>query len=588
MKRSGAVVALLAAAAISVGCRGRPRSWDAPVEGAEGDVRAPIVAELDLTSGAPEKSAGGLLSMPSKYTFDALVASLHKMAGRKEIKGVLVSFGSASLGWARAREVGTALSKLRERGVSVLCHADAWDNTTYAAAVRGCDTIAMSPGGEVELTGPAAVIPYMHELLVTQLHAQVDMLQIGKFKGAEEPLTRDGPSDEFRASLENALSAITSSYREGLAIRGVAALAGTGPYMGQETIDQKLVDLLVDLKGARDEAKKRAGGVPVAVVFGPHEKTQSTGLFDLLRSLSQQGSESSSRPHVSLVRLNGEISLGDGGGLFGSAGIDASKVVEHAHALLADDDVKAVVLRIDSPGGSALGSDNAWIALKELRDKKPVIVSIGEMAASGGYYLASTGTRIFAEPESIVGSIGVVGGKISFEGSLAMIGVHTASFGDPRAAQVASMTQPWDDATKARLQAGMETIYGLFLDRIEAGRGRPKATFSNAVEGRVFGGAQAKELGLVDELGGLAEALAAAKKAGGLAEDAPVVADSSGGFFEQLFSSGDDEARLPMGLRLGQGAPIELVAMRDWLLSFVRATEGGRVAAMLPSPLVVR
>ena len=586
----GIVAGALVAASAS-GCRGRPRSWDVPIDTDRARDSGAAVLEIDLTSGAPEKTAGGLLSLPSRHTFDVLVAALGQAEGRKEVKGVFVAFGTSGLGWARAHELGEGLARLKKKGISVLCHADAWDDTTYAAAARGCDTIAMSPAGEVEATGPASAIPYARELLVDKLHAQVDILQVGKFKGAAEPLTLDGPSDEYRTSIERALSAIASANKEALAIRGVDALVGTGPYMGQETIDKKLVDLLVDRKGAREEAKKRAQGVPVEVIYGPGGGggAPKLGLLDFFRLFTTGGDEASARPHVRLVRLHGEISLGSEGGLLGGpAGIVSRKLVDDMHALAKDDNVKAVVLRIDSPGGSALGSDLVWIAVKELRDKKPVIVSVGEMAASGGYYIASAGTKIFAEPESIVGSIGVVGGKISFRGSLALVGVHTASFGDPRKAQLSSITEPWDDATRARLQESMTRIYGLFLDRISEGRGQPKEHYSEAVEGRVFGGAQAKDLGLVDELGGLGEAIAEAKRAGKLDEGAAVVTDAPDSLLGAL--TGDDELHA-LTTAIGpipEALAPELWALRSWVLGFVRATGGGGIAAMLPTPLIIR
>ncbi len=586
----------LCAAIASSGCRGRPRSWDVPIESEQPREGAAVVLEFDLGTGAPETAKGGLLNIPSKYTFDNLVAALHLAERRQQVKGVLVSFGVAPMGWARAHELGETLALFRKKGVPVSCHADAWDNSSYAAAARGCDVIAMSPAGEVEATGPSATLPYARELLEDKLKAQVDILQVGKFKGAAEPLTRDGPSEEYRKSIDQALSAIARSYHQALAERGVEALIGTGPYMGQEAIDKKLVDVLQDRRQARLALRKKVGDVPVDLVFGPGtEGAPKLGLIEILRLLSQGPRDASSRPHVRLVRLHGEIVLASEGGLLGgSSGIVVRKVVERMRVIAADDRAKVVVLRIDSPGGSALGSDLAWLAVKELRDKKPVVISVGEMAASGGYYIASAGSRIFAEPESIVGSIGVVGGKIAFSGTLAMVGIHTASFGDPRAAKLGSVTEPWDPDTRARLLEAMKGIYALFLDRIAEGRGKKRETFEGAAEGRVFGGQQAKDLGLVDEIGGLGDALTYAKKTGGLEEAAPVVVDEAAGFFEIL--SGDDDALAPLGplgllgLRAKAAASLtpEVGAVHRWVLEFVRATRGGAVAAMLPAPLLVR
>jgi protease-4 len=594
MRRIAVAAALLALCASASACRGRPRSWDLPLD--TSPVRdGEALLEFDLGGGAPEKSSGGLFSLPAHDTFDVLVATIHQAQKRKEIKGLFLSFGAAGIGWARAHELGESIVALKKStGVKVRCHADAWDNTSYAAAARACDVISMSPGGEVEMTGPAASIPYARELLEDKLHAQVDILQVGKFKGAAEPLTRDGPSDEYKQSIERALGAISQSNHDALEARNVASLIGTGPWAGNEAIDKKLVDVLEDKRAARESAKKDAGGVPVEVVFGDEDdRGGKPGLLDLLRIFAQHGTDAVNKPNVRLLRLEGEISLGDGGGglLGGSSGIVSRKLVDQLHRLAVDTNVKAVVLRIDSPGGSALGSDLVWLAVKELRDKKPVIVSVGEMAASGGYYIASAANSIYAEPESIVGSVGVVGGKIAFGGTLAMVGVHTASFGDKRAAQLGSISEPWDEDTKARLQGSMETIYALFLDRVSKGRGQPKEKFENAVEGRVFGGAQARDLGLVDEVGGLSDALAAAKKAGGLPDDAPIVTDEAQGIADLIDGSDEALARRLGGddlVPLPADASSELSALREWALSFVKVSKGSGVAAMLPAPLILR
>jgi protease-4 len=202
-----------------------------------------------------------------------------------------------------------------------------------------------------------------------------------------------------------------------------------------------------------------------------------------------------------------------------------------------DDDVKAVVLRIDSPGGSALASDLLWHELMLIRARKPLVVSVGSMAASGGYYLASTGVVIFADDTSIVGSIGVVGGKIAANKALEKLGVHAetiaAKADDPRAAARAayeSLLTPWDDATRERMLATMTSIYELFLARVAEGRNIPVERVAASAEGRIFSGREGKNRGLVDELGGLTEAIARARTLAALPADArvSVVGESSG------------------------------------------------------------
>ncbi len=214
-----------------------------------------------------------------------------------------------------------------------------------------------------------------------------------------------------------------------------------------------------------------------------------------------------------------------------------------------DDAVKAVVLRIDSPGGSALASDLIWHALRKVRAKKPVVVSVGGMAASGGYYISSAATQIFAEPTSILGSIGVVGGKIAVGDALERIGVHAETFparkGPGTAARAASSSPltGWDEPTRVRVLETMTGIYELFLARVAEGRKTTPDKIAPFAEGRLFSGAQAKEKGLVDDLGGLSDACAKARALAGLPADAAVeVFSGRTGFFEALDSAaGNDD-----------------------------------------------
>jgi len=296
---------------------------------------------------------------------------------------------------------------------------------------------------------------------------------------------------------------------------------------------------------ARDALEKAAGAVRAETRFGGASSSRDGDeLSDLLRIVA--GESLSSAP-VALVRANGAISLEGGGGLLGEGG---GIVERHLSRVLSrlekDDDVKAVVLRIDSPGGSALASDLLWHRLMRLRAKKPLVVSVGGMAASGGYYLASAGAVVFADPSSIVGSIGVVGGKVAADRALEKIGVHAETIpakpGDARAATRAayeSLLSPWDDATRDRLRETMKGIYDLFLSRVAEGRGIPVERVAASAEGRIFAGEEGRTRGLVDEIGGLEQAIVRARDMAGLAEDARVgVVDEPAGLIEAL--AGDD------------------------------------------------
>ena len=269
--------------------------------------------------------------------------------------------------------------------------------------------------------------------------------------------------------------------------------------------------------------------------------------------------------------------------------------------LVRDDSVKAVVLRIDSPGGSALASDLLWHELMELRKKKPLIASIGDMAASGGYYLASAANRVVAEPTSIVGSIGVVGGKLVLGRALSNLGVNAVTFpaspepgAAERAAYMSALT-PWDDATRERVQRQMSSVYELFLQRVATGRKTTVDAVRPHAEGRIWSGAQGKERGLIDELGGLRRSIALARQLGGLDAQAPVVVEGGADSLLEalLVGEGADAAQLGMALERMQAARAPLLrAIGHELGPFIGGLNPllGRepVLTVLPFALVVR
>lgn len=544
MTRSFAGVIALALLA-SAGCEGRPRSAGASSKSQPRS--GPALAVFDFTAGVPEKEEAGFFGPPPgrRRAFDSLIKIIDEVQKDKDTKGIFVRFGSAHFGMARAQEIGEALANVRTK-LPVYCHANGLGNASLFVAARACSKITLAPSGEVEAVGIASQVIYMHKLLAEELHVDVDILQVGKFKGAEEPLTRDGPSPEARESLESVLVDLRQTWLDGIekgrdGKAGVRDAAEDGPFAATAAKDRGLVDEIGYEDDAREAAKTAVSAVRDVVRFGPGAHNAGPDIDDMLKAFS--GDDSSS-PQVMVLRAVGSISMGDGGSLLGDEGITEKAFVKQIKRVTEDDAVKAVVLRIDSPGGSALASDLLWHALMKLREKKPLVVSVGDMAASGGYYLASTGNEIFAEPQSIVGSIGVVGGKIGFGDALEHIGVHVETFpakkGDDSArarAAYESPFVPWDDATRTRVLASMKGIYDLFLTRVAEGRKTTVDKIAPSAEGRIFSGVEGKRRGLVDTLGGIGAAMTRAKELAGLPSDAlvrtfmatPRIADFIGG-----------------------------------------------------------
>jgi protease-4 len=603
-------LALLAPLAIlaSTACEGRPRSAPAAAAESEPPRSGPALAVIDLSAGVPELVEPGIFDVSPRHpSFDGLLRVIDRLGRDDKTRGVMVRFGGATLGLARATELGEALETLR-KSKPVFCHGEEYSNATLYAAARGCGKISLSPAGGVEAVGLAAQVVYMRRLLADTLGFSIDFLQVGRFKGAEEPLTRDGPSDEARASLETTLGDLRASWIDGIHAGRPQLDADApedGPYSANAAKDRGLVDEIAYFDDARTSAREASGAVRDAVRFGAGAEAGSDdALAEIVKLI---GGEGSGGAPIALVRAVGAISMSSGGGVFGgSGGITEHDLGRTIARLEKDDDVKVVVLRIDSPGGSALASDLLWHALMRVRAKKPIVVSVGDMAASGGYYLASTGTEIVADPASIVGSIGVVGGKVAIGGALEKIGVHVETFpakrGDPKAANRAaylSLFTAWDDPTRDRMLETMTSIYDLFLARVVEGRGG-KITLDHlkeSAEGRIFSGRQGKERGLVDALGGLDFAIERARALAKLPPDARVgVVGQKGGFLDSLVDGGgdDSEERASSAVQAASaksllgafaGVAPELGAFVGTFDPFLR---GEKVVASVPFSLVIR
>jgi protease IV len=558
----GLLAAAIAGACAAGACDGRQPSSTETIEPAASSASASprastsgsgVLAELDFTRGVPEEVSTPLFgSAPRRSHLD--LARVLGSLDASPSKGLFIRLGSATIGLAGSQEIGARLGALRKRGVPIVCHADGYENSTLLLAASGCSRIWVSPAGGVDSIGLAAQLLYARSLL-DRLHVAVDFLQIGKYKGAEEPFTRDGPSPEARESLQGALRGMRAAWLDGITQGrgkpGLADVVEDGPFTPEDALEKGLIDAVGYVDEARDDAKKLAGVEQVVTRFGNAEgsPTASRGLVGVLRSLG--GSGAGGAPHIAVVPAIGSISMGGTPSLpigGGSEGISERELGRVLVRLAKESSVKAVVIRIDSPGGSALASDLLWKRLMELREKKPLVFSVGNMAASGGYYMASTGTKIVADPTSLIGSIGVVGGKLAVGKALEEFGVHAetipASPDPSRAARSSYLSPftPWDGPTREKVRATMTSVYELFLRRVAEGRKTTVAKVAPFAEGRVFGGVEAKARGMIDELGGFEEALALAQKLAGVPEDTPFEITADGGGLFDLLETGDASA----------------------------------------------
>jgi protease IV len=596
---------LLPALVLAAACA-RPRHTDASKSHEAPKADAPRLVELDLSAGAKESGDGGVLFRGSAaQTYTGLVRIIGRAASDDKVRGLFVRLGEASFNLAESEELSRLLGKLRVKGKPVVCHAHTLNNSSVLLTARGCSKIWLSPAGDVSTIGLAAQMVYFRGIF-EKLKIDVDFLHMGKFKSGAEPFTREGPSEEARASLGETLTAIRGAWlEESNEVKKSDALLKAlehGPWSPGEAREHGLIDEIGFDAEALEAAKKAAKVSAVEVSFGPRAKGGGgLDIGDLLRALSGADSESGGQPHIAVVPAEGAITM-EAGGPLQRGGITARALGKTLRRMQHDDAVKAVVLRIDSPGGSPLASDLLWHEMMELGKKKPLIVSVGNMAASGGYYIACAGQRIFAERTSIVGSIGVFGGKINVAPALDQFGIHAETFPaspEPGAAERAAFNSPltsWDDATRERVRAHMQSIYDLFIARVAHGRKMEVEKVRASAEGRIWSGDQGRERGLVDEIGGLSEALAAARKAAHLEADAPVTVEGGReGLLDSLLLGDDasDAAATAAFNRLSAAPATRLLSeVPEELRSFVSAAAAlsarEHVVVALPYSLLIR
>lgn len=602
--------AILIALAACTSCNGRSRSvaldteTETPDEEAQRETRATDIAEFDLTSGVAESPSTGLLySVPASRTYVGLVRTLERAAIGKA-NGFFVRLGGEGLDWARSEELGSAFANLRKRtGKPVFCHAHGLDNRAAWFAARACTRIWVSPAGDVDTVGIAGQVVYLKGAL-DKLKIRADFLHMGKYKSAAESLTQEGPSDDARESLTAVLASIRSTWLdEYAASRNKPSLRHDledGPWSAEAAKERGLIDAVGYEDDAREALKAEAHTRRTKVVFGrkPGEDTKLE-VTEILRLITG-GERTTHRPHLAVIPAEGSIMM-EGGSLLAESGIAFRSMQRVIRRLANDESVKAVVLRIDSPGGSALASDLLWHELMDLRKKKPLVASVGDMAASGGYYLACAANKVVAERTSIVGSIGVVGGKIVLDEALGQFGIRAESFPaspDPGATARAgylSALSPWDEPTRERVRAEMQSVYELFLRRVSEGRGLPVEAIRAVAEGRIWSGVQGHDLHLVDEFGGLGRSLEIARQLAGLEGDTPVELEgiSESVVESLLLGDGADEASVRAALqRVAERRHLVLDAVPQPLHPFVGALAplltGETVVAAAPFGVVVR
>ncbi|HEX8323609.1 MAG TPA: signal peptide peptidase SppA [Tepidisphaeraceae bacterium] len=486
------------------------------------------VAYFDLTGGLTEKPADfSLFSEPTPTLRDVL-GRISRARTDADVKACLFYLGSGTgLNLSQAGEIRDALAALRRAGKKTFVYADTYDTVGYTLA-SGATDVCLMPGGEVFIPGIGFETMF-YKGAFDKLGVQADYVQIGEYKGAEEPFTRVGPSEELKGELNRLVDSYYKQITDGIAVNRNLKTEDVKRNVDSAILHAKQaeaagwVDHLVDADGLRDLMKQELGGdVRVTHNYGATKKddVDLSNPFAIFALLNKKEAVSD-KPKIAVVYAEGTIVDGKGGGgLLGGSSVGSEEIRKAMRLAARDEKVKAVVIRIDSPGGSALASEAMWQAVRRVQKDKPVIISIGSMAASGGYYLAAAGDHIVADPTAIVGSIGVVGGKFVLSGLYEKLGITTQTFSRGQNADLFSSTSTFSDRQKRMVTTWMKNTYDQFTERVMSTRSRTIKDIDQVARGRIFLAADAKDLGMVDQLGGLEAAITVAAERAKLAESA--------------------------------------------------------------------
>jgi protease-4 len=538
-------------------------------------------------------AGGGAAPKP----FFKLVEAIDGLA-KADGPAVLIDLSEGfALNLAQLREVERAFARVRAAGKKTICYLENADPVALQVAAL-CDRVLMADMAVCDFRSVALSVTHFKDAL-DLLGVQAEMTRVGDYKGAVEPYVLSEMSSHLRRHYEAMLQSmnddIVRRVAEGrrLSKEKVRELQQQRLIRGQEAKAAGLVDALVPWEGSKRALQRELGAGELELVDAMPKKKQKKGdLFAMLAEMfrSKRDDDEADGPEIVVLHLSGAISDGSDAG---EGGIVSGPTVKTIDGLADDANVRGVVVRINSPGGSATASEEVRRALDRLAAKKPLAISMGELAASGGYWITCIGRPIVAEAGTITGSIGVFSLRIQAGALMRRLGVHHEVVALDDGPLMDAIDRPWSDTARASVQGIVDDIYERFIGMVAASRHIDADAVRKIAGGRVWSGAQAVDLKLVDSLGGLDDALAIVKKQAGVGDDvevrhAPKPRDFAAALMEKLFDASVGAASDPRLRLLLSG-----MSRLDGLATVVHDALAGqdaapRVYALLPADLKVR
>ena len=481
--------------------------------------------------GGPDQSLTGLIMQFKKAKVD------------KRIKAILLDVNMSGVGWGKAEEIREAIADFRSSGKPVYAYIEFGLNKEYYIATA-CDKIIVPPPGELFINGLAADVMFFRGSL-DKLGIYPDIFQIGKYKTAANMFTEKEMTEAHRQYINEMLDDLYARYVNTIAQarkktpEDVKALIDNAPYNGEQAKNAGLIDEVM----YRDEVEKH-----FKQLLGYKETDSFAAVRGAeYRDVSPESLGLNKGERIAVIYASGEIGSGSSeNSPSGDQSVGSDTVAKALNDAAADKTIKAVVLRVDSPGGSGLASDIIWRAVETTNQKKPVVVSMSDVAASGGYYISASAAKIIAQPSTITGSIGVLAGKPVMRGFYDWLGISNEYVLRGKTAGMFRETEKFSDEERVKFEEWIKTTYYRdFIPKVAKGRNKDAQYVDSIAQGRVWTGQQAKDRGLVDEFGGLDKAIDVAKQLAKIPADKGVqrvILPYPTTFLQELLSGGGENS----------------------------------------------
>jgi protease-4 len=520
--RRGGFFAAALGLAIAAGVFGAPAAaWAKPEQGTDAKVKEAGVGLIELEETPLERPSAMsvLFKNAGGTTLRGLIEKVRGVEKDPSIDALVIRLRGAGLGVTQVEELGQAIGRLRASGKKVYLFSEYY-STPELLLGSYTDDVIIQDGGPVSFPGL-----YMQEMYLADTLAwagvKADMIQVGDYKGANETMVNAAPSKAWDENISGLLDSMYAHVRdrmkEGRKLNDQQLdEAMRQAWMASETTAKNvgLVDTIVDLPGLGEHLEGKLGA-PLAWTNILKIDEEDRGLnvsspMALFAQLAHPAERETIRDTIAVVHVDGPIVDGEStsGGFSGENQVGSWTLRRTLGEIEEDDNVKGVIVRINSPGGSAIASEIIWQGVRRVAAKKPVWVSVGSMAASGGYYILSAGDKVYVNPSSIVGSIGVVGGKMALAGLYDKLKLHVVSRArgpEGGTAGLLASPEPWTEEQRALVRSKMKETYDLFTKRVS--QGRPGIDLSKTAEGRLFTGERAVQLKMADKVGGLETAI---------------------------------------------------------------------------------